>query len=145
MEFIDAESSHQQIPPSSSDINAGDVFNCFVDIKLLTIKDEGLYARIGRQELLFGSQRLVGPSDWSNTMRTFQGASLYYYGDPYSFQTFLTRPVIVSPYQLDTADDNQIFAGILTANIASTRTSASTRITSTCRTTMPASPPESTR
>ena len=27
--------------------------------------------RGGRQDLLFGAQRLIGPLDWSNTRRTF--------------------------------------------------------------------------
>ena len=110
-EFLSAVSSTQSIPPSSSDINSGDIFNCFVEVKMFTIKDEGVYARIGRQELLFGSQRLVSPSDWSNTMRTFQGVSSYYYGDPYSVQAFCVRPVIVSAYDMDSWDDHQLFAG----------------------------------
>src|SRR3989338_1212679 len=32
-----------------------------------------LAGRVGRQELLFGKQRLVSPLDWSNTRRSFEG------------------------------------------------------------------------
>ena len=33
-------------------------------------------ARVGRQELLYGKQRLVGPLDWTNTARQFDAARL---------------------------------------------------------------------
>jgi hypothetical protein len=38
--------------------------------------DRRLVVRFGRQELLFGAQRLVSPSDWTNTRRTFDGATV---------------------------------------------------------------------
>jgi len=51
-----------------------DFFQFFVDIKdLNTIP---LTVRVGRQTLVFGDQRLVGPFGWSNVGRSFQGVRL---------------------------------------------------------------------
>lgn len=33
-----------------------------------------LVARVGRQEIIFGNERLVGAADWTNTARSFDGA-----------------------------------------------------------------------
>lgn len=37
---------------------------------------DGLHARVGRQELAYGNQRVVGAVGWSNVGRTFDGAVL---------------------------------------------------------------------
>jgi len=39
-----------------------------------TASKPGLSARVGRQELAFGEQRLIGTADWLNTGRTFDAA-----------------------------------------------------------------------
>ena len=66
-EFIDAQSSAQSLPPLPIDRNFGDFLNLFADLKLFDIQDHGLYVRAGRQELIYGSQRLVSPLEWANT------------------------------------------------------------------------------
>jgi hypothetical protein len=110
-EYISADSSNQAIPPSSSDINRNDILNLFLELKIWAINGEGVYVRAGRQELLFGSQRLISPSDWSNTMRTFQGVRLYYHGEKVETDAFWVQPVIVNPDKFDSVDDKQVFAG----------------------------------
>jgi hypothetical protein len=46
-----------------------DLHQGYVDLRAL-----GLTARLGRQELALGDERLVGPLLWANTTRTFDGA-----------------------------------------------------------------------
>jgi hypothetical protein len=45
-------------------------------VKVATFKEAPAYVRVGRQELLYGSQRLISTLDWANTRRTFQGENL---------------------------------------------------------------------
>ncbi|QJW92918.1 hypothetical protein FTUN_0415 [Frigoriglobus tundricola] len=111
VEFITADSSHQAIPAASTDVEQNDFLNLFVELKLLTLDDHGVYARIGRQELLFGSQRLVSPSDWSNTRRTFQGVRASWHNDTIEEDAFVVNPVVPDPGRISSIDDKQVFAG----------------------------------
>jgi hypothetical protein len=106
-----AEDTGQALPRRSSDVDDGNFLNLFVEVKLLTIADNGLYARVGRQELLFGSQRLISPSDWANVIRTFQGARATYHNDKLEFDAFWVQPVVVNGEKFDSIDDKQVFVG----------------------------------
>ena len=110
-EFIAAESSPQSVPPLSTDVDKADILNLFVELKLLDIDGTGLYVRGGRQELQFGSQRLISPSDWSNSLRTFQGVRTYYHSEDLEADAFWVQPVIVNSGKFDSVDDKQQFAG----------------------------------
>jgi hypothetical protein len=56
---------------------------------------------IGRQELKFGSERLIGISDWTNNSRTFDGIDLRL-GDKNKIDLFSASVVNISPTALDT-------------------------------------------
>src|SRR5262249_29251439 len=72
-EFLDAQSYNNDLALRPIDKDQSDFLNLFADIKLWEIDGNPIYARIGRQELLYGSQRLISPLDWANTLRTFEG------------------------------------------------------------------------
>jgi alginate export protein len=110
-EFISADSSPQTIPHLSSDVDKADILNLFMEVKVLPIGDDALYVRGGRQELLFGSQRLISPSDWSNELRTFQGVRVLYHTDKIEEDAWWVQPVIVNSGKLDSVDDRQCFVG----------------------------------
>jgi len=62
----------------SSAANNPDIFDLhqgYVDLST-TWRDADVTARIGRQEISFGNERLVGPVAWSNTGRTMDGGRL---------------------------------------------------------------------
>ncbi len=60
----------------SSIVNPLDVRQAYVGIGSL---DNGSWElRMGRQELAFGEERLVGPSNWGNVARTFDAVKLSY-------------------------------------------------------------------
>jgi len=73
-----------------------------------------VYARVGRQELFFGSQRLISSPDGINTRRTFNGAKVYRQGEKFDFDLFGARPVIPNANKLDSVDNDQNFAGVWT-------------------------------
>jgi hypothetical protein len=111
-EFLYAESLYNDLPPLAIDRDRGDLLNLFADVKVWeTDKEHPIYFRIGRQELLYGSERLISPLDWANTRRTFQGAKLFYRGDKVDADLFVVQPVIPNTSRFDSVDNNQIFSG----------------------------------
>ncbi len=112
-EFIDAESNYENFPSRGIEVNRADMQNLFVDARILDdVAGGSLTARIGRQELIYGNQRLVSPLDWANTRRTFEGLNFVFRSDDWAIDGFLTRPVIVDPNNFDSADYGQGFDGI---------------------------------
>jgi len=110
-EFLWADSFNEELPPGPVDVNRGDILNLFVDVNLFEYDGKPVYGRVGRQELLFGSQRLVSTLDWANTRRTFDGARVFRQGEKWDFNMFWTQFVPVRPNDFDKADSNQDFAG----------------------------------
>lgn len=94
--------------PRPIDIDRGDFLNLFVDLKLL----DTLTFRAGRQELLYGAQRLVSPLDWANTRRTFQGLKLLYREDDWAIDGFYTHHVPVDSNGYNEVDYKQSFYGM---------------------------------
>ncbi len=114
VEYIDARTWNQDLPPLPIDQNQSDLLNLFADLKLYEVKDKPIYFRIGRQELLYGSERLISPLDWANTRRTFEGIKGFWHGDKLDIDAFWVKPVVVSPSHFDAADANRGFAGLWT-------------------------------
>jgi hypothetical protein len=111
VEGITAYSSWQDLPRLPIDENKLDLLNAFVDLKVGEVNDKPVYVRAGRQELLFGSQRLVSTLDWANTRRTFQGVSGFVTGDKWDAELFWVQPVVPNSNRFDSVDNNQNFAG----------------------------------
>jgi hypothetical protein len=92
-EGIDASSFGSIAPDQPIDVNRWDILNLFVDVHLFD-GDLGSHTfRYGRQELLFGRQRLVSPLDWANTRRNFEGGRYMLKGSDFTLDGFLVRPV----------------------------------------------------
>lgn len=111
-EFLDARSFGQGLTPAPTDVNHTDMLNLFADIKLATIKDGPAYLRVGRQELLYGSQRLISTLDWVNTRRTFQGAKAFWRTPTFDLDAFWVRPMITEKDKFDNWDQKQEFFGL---------------------------------
>lgn len=93
VEGIHADSFGSSAPDQAIDVNRWDVLNAFVDTTFLE-DDFGKHSvRVGRQELLFGRQRLVSPLDWGNTRRTFEGVRYWHKGDDHRLDVFAVNPV----------------------------------------------------
>ncbi len=94
--------------PRLIDRNYGDFLNLFFDLNLT----DALTFRIGRQELLYGNQRLVSPLDWANTRRTFEGVKLMYKQGDWAVDGFFTHFVPPRPGEFDEADYDIPFYGM---------------------------------
>jgi len=111
VEGIFAASAWHDLPPLPIDQNRADFLNLFVDLKLGEWDGAPTYIRVGRQELLFDSQRLISPLDWANTRRTFQGVRAFRTTEELDVDLFWVQPVAIDPARLDSVDNNQNFAG----------------------------------
>ena len=96
------------------DADSIDLQNFFVDV-MAPVGDGQWSFRFGRQELLFGKQRLVSPLDWANTRRTFDGFSTALNVHGWKMTAFLTHPVPVRKYSFNKADTKADFFGFYAA------------------------------
>ena len=111
VESISAITVNQDLAPAKIDENRFDILNLFVDVKVGELNGHNAYVRLGRQEMLLGSQRLISPLDWANTRRTFQGGRAFYQGDKVDVDLFWVQPVIVDSSRPDFPDHKQNFMG----------------------------------
>jgi hypothetical protein len=112
VEYLDAQSTSQTLPPLAIDIEKNDLLNAFVDLKIGEAKDNPIYFRIGRQELIYGSERLITSKDWANILQNFQGIKAYWRSDNLDLDAFWVEPVIPNPNQISSPDPHQGFAGL---------------------------------
>ncbi len=96
------------------DVATLDMLDGFVDYTIPFDGGGSLTLRGGRQELLFGKQRLISPLDWSNNRRTFDGGSFIFKPEDNSWKLhgFLTSPVKTAKYTFSNSDDNRLFWGM---------------------------------
>ncbi|QDU23183.1 alginate export family protein [Urbifossiella limnaea] len=112
-EFLYADYTRRSFTPLATDADRGDILNLFVDARVAQFgeKDNPVYVRAGRQELIYGSQRLVSPLEWVNTRRTFQGVKAFTRTDKWDFDLFVVQPVVPNAGRFDSVDNNQVFSG----------------------------------
>ncbi|MEL7042526.1 MAG: alginate export family protein [Pseudomonadota bacterium] len=86
----------------------------------LEFGDQGRALRIGRQELLLGSQRLVGTRDGTNVRRGWDGARLSLKAGNWQLDAIAVALVDVEPDGMfnDRADDGRLLAGLYTTGPA---------------------------
>lgn len=111
IEYLSATQTGAELPPLALDRNPADLLNLFVDWKVFQEGGVPSYLRVGRQELLFGSQRLIAPHDWANTRRTFEGFRWFWHAPVWNVDVFAVRPVVVNADQFDDRDVDQTFSG----------------------------------
>ncbi len=118
-EYLYAESSGQTFQNRVLEVNRGEAQNLFIDLKLINNDDRALVARLGRQEMLYGNQRLIAPLDWANTRRTFDGYRMLYSSERWDVDGFFVHPLRrlhrnQGTMHWDGADTDTLFYGIYT-------------------------------
>lgn len=120
-EYLYADSGGEDFAPRPIEENRGEFQNLFVDVKLFDFDDLQVIGRAGRQELLFGAERLVSPLDWANTRRTFDGYRATVKGSQNAVDLFYTNPVnriaaTGGTNEWDSSNSNQSFYGAYLSN-----------------------------
>ncbi|MBK8267281.1 MAG: alginate export family protein [Planctomycetes bacterium] len=92
VEGIDARVADRNLPQIPGMENTFDVHQAFADIRLLG-EQTPLTLRIGRQEMIYGKERVIGKLDWMNEGRRFDGAKLMYASPKFDIDFFWVKPV----------------------------------------------------
>jgi hypothetical protein len=79
--------------PTTTDINQLDVMQAFIDLRPPSPLGDAPVIRIGREELLFGYQRLIAVREGPNVRRDFDGFRIHDQIDGASFDMLAVRPV----------------------------------------------------
>ncbi|MCG3125728.1 MAG: hypothetical protein CHACPFDD_00554 [Phycisphaerae bacterium] len=114
-EGIDSRAETVNIAKQTFQENRWDFHQFFADLRFLG-EDVPLTLRVGRQEMLYGKERLVGISDTSNTRRRFEGAKILWDDGKLKADVFYVRPVPVDAdtggtHTLDDYDEQSHFYG----------------------------------
>ncbi len=84
----------------------------FLDVNLPLDQKNGLLIRAGRQDLLYGAERLISPLDWTNVRRTFEGLRTSLTTPNNKLDVFWVRPIVVQPYRFDNGNGRVSFEGV---------------------------------
>lgn len=119
VEGIHADSFGNEAPDQLIDVNRWDIQNAFLDIQFLE-DDYGTHnLRVGRQEMLFGRQRLVSPLDWANTRRNFEGLRYWHKGENHRLDLFSVNPVNTATlYNTIAVNDNRFDRRVSAVNFS---------------------------
>ena len=92
-------------------VDEADLFNGFMDVMIPLGDLASVTLRGGRQELIFGSQRLVGPGDFTQVPHTFDGAAAFVRIGDWTVIPFWTLAVpIINKYSFnESTTDLQLF------------------------------------
>ena len=101
--------------PRGTDEDRLDLHQLFVDLRLPLAESSNneFTLRLGRQEMLYGSQRLVSVRESPNIRRSFDAARLLTHMGEWHVDAFLARPVEDDPGVFDDwGDDHTVFWGV---------------------------------
>ncbi|MCH5372569.1 MAG: alginate export family protein [Planctomycetes bacterium] len=111
-EMLDAVGQYEDYTPRPIEENRLELQNLFIDVVAIQGASGDLTARVGRQEIALGSQRLVSPLDWANTRRTFEGARLLSKGENWDVDGLWVRPMRRIVEDLDPPDLTRQLYGV---------------------------------
>ncbi len=81
-------------------------------VRLGDPKEFPLTAKVGRQELSYGDERLIGAFDWNNLGRVFDAAKLRFENEKLWVDAFTGRVVLADDHQLNMPNDYDWFSGV---------------------------------
>ncbi|WP_369013947.1 alginate export family protein [Flavobacterium anhuiense] len=93
--FFELQSSlaNGKTDPSPVDENQLDIHQAFLDIDFIKEENEQLTLRSGRQEMIYGSQRLVAVREGPNSRLAFDAVKLFYKKNNWQSDAFFTHPI----------------------------------------------------
>jgi hypothetical protein len=105
----DARVAKKTVGPTGAPFKAPfDLRMAFADVGAAT---GPVTVRAGRQELVYGDQRLIGHVSWLNAARTFDGAKVTFRTTGFSVDTFATSVVRILDGDVDKSGAGNRFAG----------------------------------
>ncbi len=95
----------------SIDRDDGDVQQAFVELNNVALGAGRWALRVGRQELLFGRERVLSPLDWVNARRSFQGGVLEGRDGALMFTALWVHPVTIVSAAMNVPDVHTMLWG----------------------------------
>lgn len=89
-----------------------DLRQAYIDIKRLL--GDALTLRVGRQELIYGDERVLGAFNWSNVARSFDAIKLILNYKDLNIDGFFARRVIIDTNEFNEWDDDDDLYGLYT-------------------------------
>lgn len=118
--FVQLQSSlaNGRIEPGPVEENPLDLHQAFADFNLTVSKSEKFTFRIGRQELLYGSQRLVSVRENPNNRQSFDAVRTIFSQEKYKFEAFYGYYVISRKEMFDDRfnENTKLFGTYFTFN-----------------------------
>jgi hypothetical protein len=96
---------------TTSFVDELDLMNGFADVLIPLGQQASVTLRGGRQELIFGSQRLVGPGDFSQVPRAFEGGAAIGQVAGWTITPFWTESVVIDKYRFNKSTPDLKFYG----------------------------------
>lgn len=103
-------SAHSDDREPSPDNDAIDLYQAY--LKIGDAKNFPVTLKIGRQELQYGDERLIGNADFNNVPRSFDAIKLRYETSGCWIDAFVSQPVIPRDDKFNTSNEHDIFSGI---------------------------------
>jgi len=97
---------------TTSFVDELDLMNGFADVMIPFGPQASVTLRGGRQELIFGSQRLVGPGDFTQVPRAFEGGAAIGQVAGWTITPYWTRAVVIDKYRFNKSTADQEFFGV---------------------------------
>src|SRR3989442_4169895 len=97
---------------TTSYVDELDLMNGFADIMIPVGQQASVTLRGGRQELIFGSQRLVGPGDFTQVPRAFEGGAAIGQIAGWTITPLGAQPVVVDNYRFNQSTSDQELFGV---------------------------------
>jgi hypothetical protein len=97
---------------TTSYVDEFELRNGFADVVIPLGDEAAVTLRGGRHQLLFGSQRMVGPGDFTQIPRTFDGGSGIAGIAGWTLTGFWTQPVITDKYRFNESSSDRTLFGV---------------------------------
>lgn len=94
----------------SPDSDTVDLYQAY--LRLGDPKQFPVSLKLGRQELIYGDERLIGNGDWNNIPRSFDAVKLRYENDFFWADAFTALPVIPRDDRFNRANEHDLFSGV---------------------------------
>jgi hypothetical protein len=114
VEFVNGQTEGTTKKPSTFELDPLDVLQAFADVIVPVAKSGDLTLRVGREDMLFGSSRLVSLREAPNVRRAFDGVRAFWKpGKGKRVDAFVARPVTprLGVFN-DVTDRTQLFWGV---------------------------------
>ena len=108
--FVQLQSSlaNSRIDPNPVENNPLELHQAFVDIKPIITENSILTFRIGRQELMYGSQRLISVRDGPNNRQLFDALRAIYSSSNCRTDVFYSHYVVAKPNVFDDSHSKNV-------------------------------------